>query len=754
MNIFAQKHVDHYQSDGAKQKPDWYVATFNTLAGIAKAADNGEMKHLANLINAVIDKKDYNSFMNPFDFKEERHQNIPGTIRNYDIIMSNVRKFIGEYTTSYQEFHVISKLPDEDNAMLDAANQLAYRLLSKKALQQVAAMEGAVDPNQKEIDVKGEVEAFKLRWKDERVVNDYDMLEYLRANTEDAYLYAKAYTHWIIYGRYFIERHIENDDVVKTVMEPVTTFPIYNDSDFVEDYDGVYNETIKSISQIKAHYKKYLTREDMAYLEKMEKFVGTTGSNTTEDTQIIYGLYKAIDPEAVDANKGTSFSQNASNVSVGTLYYKGMREVKVLEYKDILGNTFEKMVDNDYELNPLLGDIKLTSEWVPTVYVQYRFGSQYKGVYTKPFEVEVQRQFLNNEAVVKLPVTGKVGIFPLFPNHSIPKLLYPFQVTVNLLYLARERAILTSVGKIGIIPKEMLGSDAIDQEEQMYNMMVLKRLFITTEGIPNINTVIQAIKDINLSDYEHIKMLTELINETTEAAKNTIDMNRQREGNSYASEGKGAAQDAVTRVSMGSAIINITFDLSRSKDYNADIDFTKVAWINGKKGKFVTSDRQQKFFEVNPVTHCETEYGVFVTNSVEYDMQKQAIQDYAFNLGQGGVVEEDVILDIITNKNITKLKEIILTAKDARNKREDDKFQQEQQTRQIEAQQRTQAANDANAFMKQLNDDNNLTKLLIKEVELTIKDLDMQQQDKNNEVLANIQRQKQELQTALNLFKR
>ena len=185
-----------------------------------------------------------------------------------------------------------------------------------------------------------------------------------------------------------------------------------------------------------------------------------------------------------------------------------------------------------------------------------------------------------------------------------------------------------------------------------------------------------------------------------------------------------------------------------------DIDFSKVAWINGEKGKYITTDKQVKFFEVNPIAHTETEFGVFVTNSVEYNMQKRAIKEYAFSLGQNGTMAEDAMLDIITNNGISKLKEIVLIAKTARDKKESDQFQQQQETQKYVSDQAA-AVEQARMDHERWKESNkSMTDLLVKEVDIELKRMENAQQDKNNQVMENINRYKQSLQTLMSVGKK
>lgn len=58
-------------------------------------------------------------------------------------------------------------------------------------------------------------------------------------------------------------------------------------------------------------------------------------------------------------------------------------------------------------------------------------------------------------------------------------------------------------------------------------------------------------------------------------------MTPQRYGEIANSAGKGVTDEAVIRGSMGSVIIEFIFDKMRERDYQAEMDYTKLAWIDG-----------------------------------------------------------------------------------------------------------------------------------------------------------------------------
>lgn len=115
---------------------------------------------------------------------------------------------------------------------------------------------------------------------------------------------------------------------------------------------------------------------------------------------------------------------------------------------------------------------------------------------------------------------------------------------------------------------------------------------------------------------------------------------------------------------------------------------------------------------------------------------------------------EDAMLDIITNNGISKLKEIVMIAKTARDKKENDQFQQQQETQKYVSDQAA-AVEQARMDHERWKESNkSMTDLLVKEVDIELKRMDNDQQDKNNLVMENINRYKQSLQTLMSVGKK
>jgi hypothetical protein len=715
---YSTRGIDLYDIESKIEDSGFNRALVGYLRN--KATSNKDIADIENAIYGVINKAEYKWLMNPFNAKDKRFTRYPGDLQNVDIIMPNVRKFIGEYIKSYNTFHIVSKLPNEDNRFLDELNKFAIDLMTKKATAQIdkaLSESGTANNSYNEADaninINDEIDKFTVRWKDQRAIIDEEMLEYFKYITNDEYLYIKAYSFWIIFGQYFIDRYIETDDVIKEVIHPSVAYPIYNNADFVEDYDGFMIKYRYSLSQILAKFKDILTDKDKEYLKKTYDNYTTTGHRKLPVELLRTHFIEFRD--TTDKIAPAKVINSYGDFDVEKIYFKGFKKIKVLTYLDIEGNEQMKEVDSDYKLEPDFGDISLTEDYLPTVYVVYSIGDPIIGVITKPTEIEVQRNLLNNNYVCKIPVTGKVNLFPGMPNHSIVLTLTYYQKTLNILYLARQRVIAKNHGKIGIFPKGLLGGTNEKEEEQIYRMTA-SGFFFPDDTTATFNTAVQALKQIDLSDQGYIESLSRLIIETKELANDAIDMSRQRAGQSYASDGKFTTQQAILRSSLGTAIINEIFNNSRCRDYEADIDFAKVAWMNGKKGMYVSSDRKTKFFETNGIDILEREFGLFADNSTKSNEKISKLEQLAFSAAQNG--EIDVAVEAIDNENISKLKEILLKYQDAKRKNEEAIRKSNESIAKSNAEGMKAQADAKEAGENARNQLDNRTRLLIKELEL------------------------------------
>lgn len=738
MNVLEPTTINHFVSEQDKAGDKWRIAAYNYYFNKCSSSDDVNfINSIRDLLFGVIDNNDYKYFVNPYNFVNPNHTNLPGKLRNYDIITPIFRRYLGEYISSANIFHIVSKTPDEENTYQKQLTDYFNRLISDKVdakLNEAGLSSG--NPNAKDIDVDRAFQEFKTKFKDAKVIRDSTLLDYVKASTDDEYMYGILYSDWILYSRYFVDRGVRHNDIFKERIDPLSARFCSNGKEFVEDWEAFWYETSYDLPTLLNVFKDELTEKDVKYLTELNNNDGSMSYNTY--SQLIHGLY--IEEVCKNIlNVDNSVPHYRGLFPVGKLYFKGFKQVSILKYKDMFDNEQMMEVNNDYTLDTEHGDIELTKEYYPTVYVMYNIGNRKNGIFTKPKEVEIQRNKLDDLRSVKLPVTGKVNIANSLPDHSIVRISKPHQLLYNLLFLARERAVSKNHGKIAVIPKGLLGQDDMSIEDNMYYMLADGKLLLDT-SMPAAATYVNALKELNLSDSEYIKTLSELIEETKMAAMDACDMNRQRFGETYASDGKANNEQALIRSSLGTAFINFVFNFSRAKDYNADIDFTKFAFIDGKKAKFVNGEGADAVLEIEGVGHANTEYNVYCVSGAKYNQQLQSLKDIAFSASQNG--QTGLAAEAVINEDITKLKNIL-------DRYEDNQMQQAKRNEEIQ-QQMADARNQLEAQYKEkemalkdaLNLRDNQTKLQVKDIDYMIAELKSTDNDKDREMLDSLERVK------------
>ena len=86
---------------------------------------------------------------------------------------------------------------------------------------------------------------------------------------------------------------------------------------------------------------------------------------------------------------------------------------------------------------------------------------------------------------------------------------------------------------------------------------------------------------LNVNMGQYITELTNLKEQIKIEARELVDMNAQRYGQIAQSAGASTTENAISQSSTGSIVIFQMYDEFRRKDYNRDIDFAKLAFIDG-----------------------------------------------------------------------------------------------------------------------------------------------------------------------------
>jgi hypothetical protein len=203
------------------------------------------------------------------------------------------------------------------------------------------------------------------------------------------------------------------------------------------------------------------------------------------------------------------------------------------------------------------------------------------------------------------------------------------------------------------------------------------------ETKPNAAAVLNAIRGIDMGLGNYVAQMRDLMSGIKAEAWEAVGMNRQKYGDIKASDGKGNTDQAVLRSSIITAEMFRRFQRFEESDMQGLLDYSKFAWINGKKGMYINSNGRKALLDVDPEQHLESDYGVFAVDSADEAAKLQQAKQYAFGWAQKGATPASVVLEVLDSNNMAQLKEFVKKAEEIEKQYQTQIQQAQQQHEQI-----------------------------------------------------------------------
>jgi hypothetical protein len=467
-------------------------------------------------------------------------------------------------------------------------------------------------------------------------------------------LYLSAFFDFCSLGECYTYSDVRGEDLVKEHIPVMEAYPIPNSNHFVEDHDMFARKLLLSYSQILDMFGDVLKEKDKQFLERYYCERDARSSRN----QFFYSQYFEYYPESCekfekverDLFKRESVQIHADNnqlFEVWHVVWRGQAKRGVLTYINEIGFQTTRIVDEDYVLNPLAGDISISWEYEEQVYEGYRIGTRYTGIYPiKARPIAYQRNG-------KLPYNGIMEVLPNMGKFSIIKLLTPYQIMRNIISYHREMVIAKNKMLILLLPESLIASDT---EDKIYKMAADGVLLVDDSEDTNSQKMAN-IRMLNASLGDYITQLTNLIEAIKMEAREMVDMSMQRYGQISQSAGVGTTQEAIARSSMGSVIIVTAFDEMRCRDYQRDLDFAKLAYIDGLQTTYFDDTNTIRYLSLDVDSYIYSDYSAIVKNDQKEIEKLQQLRQWAFNASQNG--DLDMAVAAITGDNITQIKSVI-----------------------------------------------------------------------------------------------
>lgn len=673
-----------------KKKAEWYTNSIDWIIAQAQNInDPAKVEEQMNILKGDIPEKYYRKALNPYNATNEKYKRFPADMRNYDMIQGILRRYVSEYTKNPHDFIVGANNPEvvlARNAKLKqeisvlVQNAIAAKLT--ESYNQYIQQGG--DPQQfnpqEQLDIEAFVKEFNENYIDDISAQGQELLNVIRDITDDALLYTTAYFHFVAFGRCYTYSDVVGDKLIKRVVHPRDAYPIPNDSFFVEDYDMFAERRKLTYQQIIDEFGDMLTEQEREFLDTYYARYTAHPSPELNFSKLRYYLgdvcNKFNDTEISNLSKEPNLFRdlNADMYDVWHVTWRGEVRVAIVTYITSTGMISQRIENEEYELNKELGDIQIDYVYKPQVYEGVRIGARTTAIY--PYKARA----IAFERDGKLPYNGITELLPGFGKFSIIDLVTPYQVFYNIVAYHREMVIAKNKLSILLIAKSLLGKVP---EDTIYKMLADGVLYIEDANDQGMLRA-QQVRMLNASIGEYISQLTALLQDVENTAKLKADMTPQRYGEIANSAGKGVTEEAIVRGSMGSVILEFRMDTLRERDYARDLDFTKLAWIDGLDTSYRTPDGKTAYVSLNVNNHVYADYVIKAKNSVVEKEKLEQLRQFAFSAAQNG--DSQMAIAAIEGDNVAAIKKLIDKYQKAKEQHELELKQLDQQLAQMQEQ--------------------------------------------------------------------
>ena len=681
-------------SAAEKDRPKWYANCIDFVISAGMSAnDRTEDEVKLNILHGDIPNSFYKKTLNPYNADKEKYLRFPATMRNLDIMSDVIRRYVSEYYKGVHDFIVGANNPDivlkRDAKLREEIGEACQQAFLEEVQRRIEQMKAEAEANgtpPEELNIQDAMpdpqqfmDDFNNKYIDDESKQGQDVLDYIKSITSDTMIYLSAFFQYVALGECYTYTDVRGDTIIKENVPVIEAYPVPNNNWFVEDFDMFARRMLLSYSQILDMFDDYLDERDRGYLEK---FYGDHWSPTAGKIAR-FKDYHDIYPDICEKFDGTErnlfskepipiHSVNGYLYEVWHVVWRGQARRGILTYVNEMGITTTRVVDESYKLNREAGDISIEWEWEEQIYEGYRIGNRYNAVYP------IKARPIAYSRDGKLPYNGIMEVLPNFGKFSIIKAITPYQIMRNIFAYHREMVIAKNKLLILLLPQSLIQDDS---EDKIYRMAADGILLVDDSEDANSQKMAN-IRLLNASMGSYISDITQLMMDTKQEAWDAVDMNAQRYGDIAQSAGVSTTQEAIARSSMGSVIIVQVFDEMRKRDYQRDLDFCKLAFIDGLNTAYFDQTGQRRYISLDVNSFVYSRYSVMVKNDAKESEKLQQLREWAFSAAQNG--ELQMAKAAIVGDNIAQISATIDKFNEIKQQHEEEMQQAEQMLKQQE----------------------------------------------------------------------
>lgn len=662
-----------------------------------------------DLVNSIMNDDDYSYVLDPYGLGDSKVGNQPAKMRDINLIVNKVNLLKGEEMSRPFNFQVVAT----NGEALSFKEEEMKRMLLQTAQQILAKESGIpelqeVDPNTGEMaepPTFEQIEKYAMRnVKDIREQWGNDILEYLKHKENLSLKFNEGWEHALIAAEEIYYVGITNGEPKIRVCNPLNCeFDRNPDNPNIEEGDWFREDRWMTVGQILDEYGEFLTDDQISKLDKGDLKQGLSNQMFPEFA------YSQQDMRKYErGNFSNRTRSNSTHYLVSEVCWKSMKKIGFVSYEDENGDPQDGIVDETFKLTPEMKQMGYTIEWrwIPEVWHGTKIAeSFYVGIEPMPN----QSRSMDNPSEVKLPYVGRVYNCTNSVQTSLVDLLKPHQYLYNIVWYRLEAELAKAKGKkmvmdIAQIPK----SEGMDLDKWMYMFDNVGIAFINSfeegkdkfQGQVSQFNQFQAI-DVSLS--QAVGQYISILSKIEQLVDKIIGITPQREGAVAASETATATRAATNNSSYITEPWFYIHNEIKKKALTQLLETAKFAYPDSKKLHYIVDDVQRVFTEIDMEKFCDSDYGVFLSNSTRDNLIFTKLEQLSQMALSSDKASFSDIIAMFKANSVSELSNLIEESEARRMEQEQQQaqMQQEMQREQLEAQAAEKEAE--RAFIAQQN---------------------------------------------------
>lgn len=665
---------------------NYIIGEGNIISGGQDLTYYGELQTYYDLYNSIFNEKDFKRITNPFKVDD----GFPATPQDFNIIRPKIDLLIGEETKRPMNFRVVRTSQEATSELQEKEKEMLMQYLQAKLMSGMSPEEQQQFRQQLD---SGEVmppeDIAKYMDKDYKDIIEntaYHTITYLREKLDMDHEFIKGWKDGLIGGREVYYVGVLNAEPYMERVNPMEfSYDRTPDLEFIEDGAWCCRKMRLPVTEIYDRYYDKLTEKDLNKLEEMINAV--PARNLGEHDPVDRGIQlRFYDNPAFDgAAKHT--------VNVWHVCWKSFKKIFYVTTTDENGQLQVDIVDENYK--EVGTEVSIEPDWIVEVWEGYRAGNDlYFGI--QP--IEYQHVSIDNPNSQKLPYVGAVYSATNSKPRSLVSILKPLQYMYITLWYRLELALARDKGKVILmdatqIPKSM----GITPERWMHYLSSVGVAFVNPyEGNPSDPSGSRAaafnqFQSVDLTQGQIIGEYIQLMDKIESLAGTISGITEQREGAVSASELVGNVERSVVQSSHITEPLFWVHNQVKRHVLNALLNTAKGAWEETGKTKlqYIFDNGERAFLDISPKFYYE-DMDVFVSDTSKDLENIQKLQQLIQPAMQNGASLLEAA-EILTNDNFNILKQKL---KDMQT-RQEELAQQQQQAEQEQAQMLQQMQNEA-----------------------------------------------------------